>query len=85
MNWTEGLGIVAGVILPLFNFPLVLKMVRRKSSRDLSVTWALGVWVCIVLMTPQAVRSSDLAFRLFGIINLVSFSLVTFFVLKYRD
>ena len=84
-DWVELLGVTAAVILPLFNFPLVFKMVRRKSSKDLSIVWALGVWTCTVLMTPQAIRSSDLAFRLYGFINLVSFSLVTFFVLKYRD
>lgn len=76
---------VAGVALPLFNIPLIIRLVRRKSSEDLSLSWAVGVWVCIVLMTPQALRSSDIAFRAYGIVNILFFSVVTFLVVKYRS
>jgi len=75
---------VAGVALPFFNIPLIIKLIKRKSSKDLSLSWALGVWICIVLMTPQALRSQDITFRLFGIVNIIFFSAVAFFVLKYR-
>ena len=75
---------VAGVALPFFNIPLIIKLIKRKSSKDLSLSWALGVWICIVLMTPQALRSQDITFRLFGIVNIIFFSVVAFFVLKYR-
>ena len=83
-DWIEKIGVISGIALPLFNIPLIVKLIQRKSSKDLSLTWALGVWVCIVLMTPQALRSHDLAFRLFGIVNIIFFSIVVFFVLKYR-
>ena len=85
MDWIEKLGVVSGVVLPLFNIPLIWRLIRRKSSADFSVSWAVGVWICIVLMTPQALRSHDLAFKSFGIVNLLFFSFVTFFVLKYRS
>ncbi len=84
-HWVESIGMIAGVTLPLFNIPLVMKILKRKSSNDFSLAWAIGVWVCIVLMTPQALRSSDLSFRAFGIVNLVCFSAVLFFILKYRS
>ena len=84
-EWIEKIGLVSGVALPLFNIPLILRILKRKSAADLSVSWAVGVWICILLMTPQAVRSSDPAFRLFGIINAVFFSVVTFLVVKYRS
>ena len=77
--------LVGGIVLPLFNIPLILKIVKRQSSSDLSMSWAIGVWVCIVLMTPQALRSTDISFRIYGIINIVFFSAVLFFVLKYRS
>lgn len=83
-DFIEKLGIVSGVALPLFNIPLILKIIRRKSSADLSLTWAVGVWVCIVGMTPQALRSEDLAFRIYGYINIFFFTIVTFFIIKYR-
>lgn len=80
----EKVGMVASVSLPLFNIPLVLKIIQRKSSEDLSLSWAIGVWVCILFMTPQALRSNDAAFRAFGASNLLLFSAVVFFILKYR-
>ena len=85
MNDTiQRLATVSAVVLPLFNIPLILKIIKRKSSGDLSLSWAIGVWVCIVLMTPQALRSTDIAFRAYGAVNIIFFSFVLFFVLKYR-
>ena len=78
------IGAIAGFALPLFNIPLILRMIKRKSSDDISITWVVGVWVCIVLMTPRALTSDDLAFRLFGITNIIFFTLVVFFTLKFR-
>ena len=79
----EKIAMVSGVMLPLFNIPLIVRLIQRKSSEDLSVTWAVGVWVCIVLMTPQALRSHDMAFRAFGTVNILFFSVVAFLVVKY--
>lgn len=75
---------VAAVVMPMFNIPLIVKIIKRKSSADLSLAWALGVWVCILLMTPQALRSQDISYKAFGSVNLIFFSAVTFFILKYR-
>ena len=83
-DWIQIIGVIAGVVLPIFNIPLILRLIRRKSAEDFSISWAVGVWACIVLMTPQALRSQDLAFRLFGIVNIVFFTAVTFLILKYR-
>ena len=83
-RWIEIVGIVAGVTLPLFNVPLILRILKRKSAEDFSIYWAVGVWICILLMTPQALRSQDLAFRAYGIVNIIFFSAVVFLVLKYR-
>jgi len=78
------IGTIASFLLPLFNIPLVLRIVKRKSSDDISIVWASGVWICILLMTPRTLTSSDLAFKLFGIMNIIFFTLVVFFTLKYR-
>lgn len=83
-KWIQDIGVVSSIALPFFNIPLIMKMIRRKSSKDMSLSWALGVWVCIVLMTPQALRSADPAFRAYGVVNILFFSVVVFFVLKYH-
>ncbi|HTL70574.1 MAG TPA: hypothetical protein VL404_04705 [Candidatus Eisenbacteria bacterium] len=83
-DWIELAGTVSGVALPLFNIPLIVRLVRRKSSADFSLSWALGVWVCIIFMTPQGLRSTDVAFRAYSAVNVVFFTIVTFFILKYH-
>ncbi len=78
------LGLAGSFAMPFFNIPLILHMIRRKSSADLSLVWALGVWVCILLMTPAAFVSRDMVLKVFGITNVIFFSLVVFFALRYR-
>lgn len=80
----ETLGIVVGVITPFFNIPLVLKIRRRKSSSDISMTWTAGIWLCALLMLPVGLVSKDLAFKCFTIVNFALFSTVAWHVLRYR-
>ncbi len=80
----ERVALIAAIVLPLWNIPLIVRIVKRKSSRDISLYWALGVWVCFLLMAPQAFSSKDLVWRAFNIANLILFTLVVIFVLAYR-
>ncbi len=77
-------GIAASIIMPLFNIPLIYKIWKRKSSSDISLVWALGIWGSVILMLPASVISSDPVLKIFGITNLVLFSGVVVSVLKYR-
>ncbi|NLV68661.1 MAG: hypothetical protein GXY14_13410 [Spirochaetes bacterium] len=79
-----GFGMAASIIMPLFNIPLVIKLWKRRSSSDISLTWTLGIWGSIVVMTPAALISADPVFRIFGVMNLILFSIVAFSVLKFR-
>ena len=80
----EKVGLVAAVVLPLWNIPLIMKIVQRRSSKDISLAWALGVWVCILFMAPSGFTSSDPVWRTFNIVNTLFFSVVVFVVLKFR-
>ena len=77
-------GVVAAVGLPMFNIPLVMKIIQRKSSRDLSMSWVVGVWVCLLLMLPAGVRTEDIVLKAFSIVNIVLFSVVLVVAFKYR-
>ena len=81
---TETMGMIAAVALPFFNIPLILRIRRRKSSRDISLAWALGVFACLVAMLPAGLRSEDLVFRVFSVVNLGFFTAVVVQVLRYR-
>lgn len=78
------LSIFASAAMPLFNIPLIIRIVKRKSSDDISLVWALGVWVCILLMSPVALMSKELSFRLFGYSNLIFFTGVVFVTIQYH-
>ena len=81
---TKTLGLIAGIILPFFNIPLVLKILKRKSSKDISLIWATGVWVCIVLMAPSGFSSKDIVWRTFNYVNFIMFTSVMVVTYKYR-
>lgn len=80
----EKIALVAAIILPLWNIPLIVRIIKRRSSDDISIFWALGIWTCFVLMAPDALRSSDPVWRVFNIVNLIFFSAVVIAVLAYR-
>ncbi|OQA57931.1 MAG: hypothetical protein BWY42_00213 [Candidatus Omnitrophica bacterium ADurb.Bin277] len=81
--WTF-LGAAAGFCMPFFNIFLIVRIAKRKSAGDISLFWLFGVWGCILLMSPAALRSSDIAFRLFGWTNLVFFTAVVAVAVKYH-
>jgi uncharacterized protein with PQ loop repeat len=80
----EFLALAASIIMPLFNIPLIVKIIRRKSSDDLSLSWLFGIWGCMLLMLPWAFSTSDIVLRVFGITNFILFTAVVVTVLKYR-
>ena len=84
MDLLDKIAFVAAISLPLFNIPLIIKMIKRKSSQDLSLTWVLGVWICIILMAPSGVRSEDMVWRTYNYINVIMFTSVMVVSVRYR-
>ncbi len=80
----QKIGLVAAIVLPLWNIPLIARVIKRKSSEDISLYWVLGVWICFLLMAPSGLTSSDIVWRAFNISNLILFSCVLITVLFYR-
>lgn len=81
----NSIGVVAAAVLPLFNIPLIIRIVKRRSSEDISLSWAVGVWVCILLMSPSGFTSQDVVWRTFNYTNLLLFTGVAFVTWKYRN
>lgn len=80
----EIIGVIAAVILPFWNIPLIVRIQKRKSSKDISLSWALGVWICFILMFPSAIMSKDIVFKTFSIVNMILFSFVVVQTIRYR-
>jgi len=77
-------GMVAAIVMPLWNIPLIVRIEQRQSSQDISLPWAFGVLACMFLMLPSALGSADRIFRTFAVVNAVLFSAVVVQVLRYR-
>ncbi|OIO81459.1 MAG: hypothetical protein COZ98_00815 [Candidatus Omnitrophica bacterium CG_4_8_14_3_um_filter_43_15] len=75
---------IAAVVLPFWNLPLIFRVIKRRSSEDISIFWAAGVWACLLVMAPSSFVSVDMLWRVFSIMNFISFSLVLVTVLMYR-
>jgi len=78
------IGLIAAVVLPLWNIPLIVRIGRRRSSDDISLPWALGVFICLLFMLPAALMSSDVVFKAFAVVNIVLFGAVVVQVVRYR-
>lgn len=84
MTGWEWLAMLASVIMPMWNIPLIIKILHRRSSRDLSLYWLWGVWTCMVLMVPWGLVTQDKVLKVFTLVNVLLFSVVVFVVMKYR-
>ncbi len=81
----ETLGLIGAVMLPFWNIPLIVRIAKRKSSRDLSLWWTFGILTCLLIMLPAGLASSDVVFKVFTVINLALFSAVVIQVMRYRN
>lgn len=87
MTWpalAKAVGLAAAVTLPFFNIPLILRIQHRKSSDDISLTWVIGAFSCMVLMLPSALVSHDPVYRAYSCVNIVFFGAVLVQVLRFH-
>jgi uncharacterized protein with PQ loop repeat len=82
--WLTKIGWVASVALPFFNIPLIVRIVQRRSSDDVSIIWAFGIFTCMIGMTPASLLTGDVMFKVFTVMNLILFSVVLFCVVYFR-
>jgi len=80
----QTIGIISAIILSLWKIPLIARIRKRKSSKDISLYWVIGVWICQALMVPSGLISEDPVWKVFNMVNFSLFSLVLIVVLTYR-
>ena len=83
MSW-ETIGLYAGIMLPLWDIPLIVRILRRRSAADISLWWAWGIWLSSVLMAPSAFVAHNPIAIGFNIVNVLTLSVVLFVVVKYQ-
>jgi len=78
------IALIASIILPLWNIPLIVRIIKRRSSKDLSLFWALGAWSCFLAMFPAGIQSPDVVYRTFTYVNFFFFTLVMIFTVLFH-
>jgi uncharacterized protein with PQ loop repeat len=78
------IGFWAAVIMPLWDIPLIMRVIKRKSSQDISKGWITGLWLSSVMMTPSAFIAADKIAIGFNIVNVIMLTAVLVVVIKYR-
>ena len=82
---SRALGFLGAALMPLCNIPLIARIIRRKSSDDISLEWVIGVEICVLAMLPSALTSIDPVLKIYGISNSIFFSVVTAVVYYYHS
>jgi uncharacterized protein with PQ loop repeat len=80
----ETIGFWASIALPLWDIPLMVRVIRRRSSQDISMSWAFGIWATAVMLAPSAFISGDKMAIAFNIANVIMLTGVLIVVFKYR-
>lgn len=75
---------ISAIGMPLFDIPLIARVVRRKSSEDISLVWVVGIEICILGMLPSSLLSPDPILRAFAIVNTVLFTAVVIAVFYFH-
>ncbi|MEE8317606.1 MAG: hypothetical protein V3S13_01695 [Candidatus Omnitrophota bacterium] len=81
----DKIALVASVVLPLWNIPLIIRIIKRRSSGDISIYWVVGVWSCLLAMLPSGIRNDFIVWKTFVICNFLFFSGVMFCVLFFHN
>ena len=84
LDMIEKIGLVAAICLPLWNIPLIMNIIKRKSSADISLHWLFGVWTCLNFMSHSGFTSPDIVWKAFNIANIFLFTAVVVTVMIYR-
>jgi len=80
----QTLAMFSGILMPFFNIPLIIRIVRRRSSQDISLLWVVGVWFCVIAMLPHSLQSPEPVLLAFGVVNALFFTGVLVTVLYFH-
>jgi uncharacterized protein with PQ loop repeat len=78
------IGFWAAIIMPLWDIPLIMRIISRKSSQDISLGWIVGLWSSSVLMAPSSFITGDKIAMGFNTVNVTLLTAVLIAVFKYR-
>ena len=78
------LAMLSGILMPFFNIPLMMRIIQRRSSKDISLVWVVGVWFCVMGMVPHSLQSTEPVLLAFGVVNGVFFTGVLVSVLYFH-
>lgn len=80
----ETIAEISTSLISLFNIPFIMNIKKRKSSCDISLTWAAGIWICSVLMFVASIVSGNSIFQIIAVVNLAIFTVTALYIVRYH-
>jgi uncharacterized protein with PQ loop repeat len=73
-----------GVLFLISGIPQIVKLLRTKSSNDISVSMYILTWVAVALVVIDTFMHHDFGSMVSNFVSLCTLSVTTFLVIKYR-
>jgi len=78
------ISLIAGILLPFWNIPLIIRVIKRKSSADISLLWGCGIWCCLLAMLPYGLITDEIVLKGFAVTNFILFTITFTIILIYH-
>lgn len=84
MNYVEIMGLAAGALTTFSLLPQLIKVIKRKSAKDLSRTWLVASGVGFVLWTGYGYLSASVPLVLFSAVSFLLSMTILALKLRYK-
>jgi uncharacterized protein with PQ loop repeat len=73
-----------GVLFLISGIPQIVKLLRTKSSNDISVSMYILTWVAVAIVVVDTFLHHDFGSAISNFVSLITMSTTIFLVIKYR-
>lgn len=73
-----------GVLFLISGIPQIIKLIRTKSSNDISVWMYILTWIAVAIVVVDTFLHHDTGSMVSNFVSLCTLSVTTFLVIKYK-
>jgi uncharacterized protein with PQ loop repeat len=84
MSITDLIFYLPGVLFLISGVPQIVKLIRTKSSEDISVWMYILTWVAVAIVVVDTSMHHDFGSAISNFISLCTLSITTFLVIRYK-
>ena len=74
-----------GVLFLISGIPQIVKLIKTKSSNDISVWMYILTWVAVAIVVVSTFIHHDIGSAISNLVSLITMSITIFLVFKYKN